>query len=47
MLSDGDFILEGDWSFAKINMFYSPAIEVGVLAAFIIKRVEYLQKKPI
>ena len=47
VLSDGGFILEGDWTFAKINMFYSPAIEAEVLSAFIIKRVEYLQKKPI
>ena len=38
MQSAGGFILEGDWTFAKINMFYLSAIEAGVLSAFIINK---------
>ena len=47
MQSAGGFILEGDWTPTKTNLLYSPPIEVGVLSTFKIKRVEYLQKKPI
>ena len=32
--SAGGFILEGDWTPTKMNLFYSPPIEVGVLSPF-------------
>ena len=35
--SAGGFILEGDWTPTKMNLFYSPPIEVGVLSPFKIK----------
>ena len=35
--SAGGFILEGDWTPTKTNLFYSPPIEVGVLSPFKIK----------
>ena len=37
--SAGGFILEGDWTPTKMNLFYSPPIEVGVLSPFKIKKV--------
>ena len=35
--SAGSFILEGDWTPTKTNLYYSPPIEVGVLSPFKIK----------
>ena len=33
------FILEGDWTPTKMNLFYAPPIEVGVLSPFKIKNL--------
>ena len=32
--SAGGFILEGDWTPTKTNLYYSPPIEVGVSSTF-------------